>query len=171
MRITPDDRVTIVVSQAELGQGISTTLPASLADELGARWASVKLATAPFAPAYRNPERNWMFTGNSESSQALYDLMRKTGAAAREMLVRAAAARWNVAERECTASDGAVRHAPSGRRVSFGALAADAAKLPVPQNPALRPASQLKLVGKRVPRVDVPLPEPYGRPVWWSGTG
>jgi isoquinoline 1-oxidoreductase beta subunit len=156
VRITPDDRVTIVVSQAELGQGISTTLPAILADELGARWASVKLATAPFAPAYRNPERNWMFTGNSESSQAFYDLMRKTGAAAREMLVRAAAARWNVAERECAAADGMIVHAVTQRKVTFGTVAADAAKLPVPQNPALRPASQLKLVGKRVPRVDVP---------------
>src|SRR5262245_28633928 len=64
VRIAPDNQVTIVVSQAELGQGISTTLPAILADELGARWESVKLETASFAPAYRNPERKWMFTGN-----------------------------------------------------------------------------------------------------------
>ena len=156
VRITPDDQVTIVVSQAELGQGISTTLPAILADELGARWERVKLVTAPFAPAYRNPERNWMFTGNSESSQAFHDLMRKTGAAAREMLVAAAAARWGVAARECSAAEGMIVHAATQRKASFGAVAADAAKLPVPQNPTLRPASQLKLVGKRLARVDVP---------------
>src|SRR5262245_57423277 len=156
VRIAPDDQVTIVVSQAELGQGISTTLPAVLADELGARWESVKLVPAPFAPAYRNPERQWMFTGNSESAQAFFDLMRKTGAAAREMLVRAAAARWDVPERECAAAGGLIVHAGSQRKVTFGAVAADAAKLPVPQNPTLRPASQLKLVGKPLARVDVP---------------
>jgi isoquinoline 1-oxidoreductase beta subunit len=156
LRIAPDDQVTIVVSQAELGQGISTTLPAILADELGARWERVNLVNAPFAPAYRNPERNWMFTGNSESSQAFYDLMRKTGAAAREMLVAAAAARWGVRERECTAADGMIVHAATQKRVTFGAVATDAAKLPVPQNPTLRPTAQLKLVGKRVARVDVP---------------
>src|SRR5215468_12349914 len=80
VRITPDNRVTLIVSQAEIGQGISTTLPAILADELGAAWDGVRLETAPYATAYRNPERQWMFTGNSESCQAFYDLMRKMGA-------------------------------------------------------------------------------------------
>src|SRR5262249_27269746 len=84
VRVTPDNVVTIIVSQAEIGQGISTTLPAILADELGADWDAVKLETAPFAPAYRNPERQWMFTGNSESVESFHDLMRKMGATARE---------------------------------------------------------------------------------------
>src|SRR5262245_62599500 len=88
IRITPDNHVTILVSQAELGQGISTTLPAILADELGADWSSVRLETAPFAPAFRNPKLNWMFTGNSESVQSLYELLRQIGAVGSEMLDR-----------------------------------------------------------------------------------
>ena len=91
VRIASSGEVVLIVSQAEIGQGISTTLPAILADELGADWASIKTETAPFDPAYRNPRSNWMFTGNSESTQSFYDLMRKTGAAAREMLTQAAA--------------------------------------------------------------------------------
>src|SRR5579871_250108 len=101
VRITPDNRVTLIVSQAEMGQGISTTLPALLADELGADWDSVRLETPGYAKAYENPERNWMFTGNSESSQAFHDHVRKMGAAAREMLIQAAAARWNVSPARC----------------------------------------------------------------------
>src|SRR5215472_6109579 len=97
VRIAPDNRVTLIVSQAEIGQGVSTTLPAILADELGADWSSVQLETAPYDPAYANPKYKWMFTGNSESIQAFYDHMRTMGAAARTMLTQAAAARWGVA--------------------------------------------------------------------------
>jgi isoquinoline 1-oxidoreductase subunit beta len=156
VRITSDNVVTIVVSQAELGQGISTTLPAILADELGADWAAVRLETAPFAPAYRNPQRSWMFTGNSESVQSFYDLMRQMGAAAREMLVQAAAARWGVPPDSCRAAGSAIVHAASGRRLGFGALAAEAARLPVPAKPRLKPEAELRLVGKPLARVDVP---------------
>ena len=156
MHITPDNQVTIIVSQAELGQGISTTLPAILADELGADWATVRLETAPFAPAFRNPKLNWMFTGNSESVQSFHDLMRHIGAAARTMLIQAAAARWNANAAECVADGGAIRHLPSGRRLTFGAVAQEAAGLPVPQNPTLKSRSHLKLVGRSIPRVDVP---------------
>src|SRR5215472_18042524 len=97
VRITPDDQVSLILSQAEIGQGISTTLPAILADELGADWSSVQFETAPYDPAYANPKYKWMFTGNSESIQAFYDHMRTMGAAARTMLTQAAAARWGVA--------------------------------------------------------------------------
>jgi isoquinoline 1-oxidoreductase beta subunit len=156
VRVTPDNVVTIILSQAEIGQGISTTLPAILADELGADWAAVKLETAPYAVAYRNPQRQWMFTGNSESVQAFYDLMRQMGAAAREMLVQAAAGRWDVAPASCRTENGAVVHAASGRRLSFGEVAAAAAKLPVPPSPRLKPESELRLVGRPLPRVDIP---------------
>jgi isoquinoline 1-oxidoreductase beta subunit len=156
VRITAANVVTIVVSQAEIGQGISTTLPAILADELGADWEAVQLETAPFAPAYRNPQRNWMFTGNSESVQAFYDLMRQMGAAAREMLVEAAAARWGVAPASCHAAGSAIVHDASGRRLTFGEVAAEAAKLPVPASPRLKADAELKLIGKPLPRVDVP---------------
>jgi isoquinoline 1-oxidoreductase beta subunit len=157
VRISPDDRVTLILSQAEIGQGISTTLPAILADELGADWAKIEVENAPVAAAYQNPRIHWMFTGNSESVQSFGDVMRKAGAAAREMLIRAALARWPGAmPAECTAADGRVVHRPSGRSISFGALAADAARLPVPAQPALRPASELRLVGRATPRRDIP---------------
>ena len=159
VRITPDNQVAVIVSQGEIGQGISTTLPAILADELGADWSRVKLETAPFsstATAYRNPKLNWMFTGNSESIESFYDLMRKTGAAAREMLTQAAATRWGVGVHACRAEDSTVIHAASGKRVTFGELASDAARLPVPDKPTLRASSELKLIGRSLPKVDVP---------------
>ena len=155
VRVTPDNAVTIIVSQAEIGQGISTTLPAILADELGADWDAVKLETASFAPAYRNPAREWMFTGNSESVESFHDQMRKMGAAAREMLVNAAAARWGVPADSCKTIKGSVVHAASARRATFGELAADAAKLPVPANPRIKPDSELTLIGRPLPRVDI----------------
>src|SRR5262245_13976702 len=147
VRVTPDNAVTIIVSQAEIGQGISTTLPAVLADELRADWQAVKLETAPFAAAYRNPLRQWMFTGNSESVQSFYDLMRQMGAAAREMLIQAAASRWGVTHEACRAEKGAIVHAASGRRLTFGEVAEAAARLPVPASPRLLPDAELQLVG------------------------
>jgi isoquinoline 1-oxidoreductase beta subunit len=157
VRITPDDRVTLLLSQAEIGQGISTTLPAILADELGVDWTKVEVENAPVAPAYQNPRIHWMFTGNSESIQSFADLMRNAGAAAREMLIRAALARWpDATMAECTTTDGRVLHRLSGRSLSFGALAADAAQVPVPDRPVLRPPAELRLTGRAVPRRDVP---------------
>src|SRR5262245_16165919 len=156
IRITPDNQITILVSQAELGQGISTTLPAILADELGADWSSVRLETAPFAPAFRNPKLNWMYTGNSESVQSFYDLMRHIGAVARTMLIQAATVRWNVAAAECVAESGVIRHVPTKRRLTFGEVAQEASGLPVPQNAPLKSRADLKLVGRSIPRVDVP---------------
>jgi len=156
VRVTPDNLVTLVVSQAEIGQGISTTLPAILADELGADWETVRLETAPFAPAYRNPTKNWMFTGNSESIQAFSDLMRQMGAAVREMLVHAAAARWGVPAESCRAERSQVFHSSSGRRATFGEVAAEASRLPVPSSPRLKSPDELTLVGKALPRIDIP---------------
>ncbi|WP_426110255.1 molybdopterin cofactor-binding domain-containing protein [Massilia sp. PWRC2] len=154
--INRSSEVTITVSQAEIGQSISTTLPAILADELGADWDPVRIEPAPFAPAYRNPERPLMFTGNSESTQAFYALMRTTGAAARAMLIQAAAARWNVAAAECVAAASRIRHTPSGRQWTFGELCTDAARLPVPRTPALKAERELKLIGKALAKVDIP---------------
>lgn len=154
VRITSDDRVTIVVSQAEMGQGISTSLPAVLADELGADWARVQLELAPTALPYRNPRAHWQFTGNSESTQAFFELMRRVGATARAMLAGAAAQRWGVPAAELGVADGRVTHAASGRSASFGELAVEAATIAPPAQPVLRPDAELKLVGRALPRVD-----------------
>ncbi|HWE22935.1 MAG TPA: molybdopterin cofactor-binding domain-containing protein, partial [Myxococcales bacterium] len=154
VRISRDDRVTIVVSQAEMGQGIATTLPAVLADELGADWSRVTFENAPADPAYRNPRLKWQFTGNSESTSSFYDLMRTMGASAREMLIAAAAARWNVSAASCRAESGKVTHGATGRSLKFGELADAAAKIDPPSNPRLKSRKEWKLVGRSLPRVD-----------------
>jgi isoquinoline 1-oxidoreductase beta subunit len=123
VRITTDDVVTVIVSQAEMGQGISTTLPAVLVEELGADWSRVTFENAPTGAAYRNPRVNWQFTGNSESVTGFFDLMRQMGAGAREMLIAAAADRWRVPASECTTENGRVVHTPRKRWLRFGDLA------------------------------------------------
>jgi isoquinoline 1-oxidoreductase subunit beta len=155
VRISADDRVTLLLSQAEIGQGISTTLPAILADELGADWSKVTIENSPVAPDYQNPRIHWMFTGNSESIQSFAPHLRRMGAAAREMLIAAAAKRWSANPADCSARDGAVTHVPSGRRLTFGALAGQAALLPAPANPRLRPVTETR-IGSSIPRRDIP---------------
>lgn len=154
LRIAPDNSVTIMVSQAEMGQGIQTTLPAVLADELGADWRRVKLENAPADPAYRNPRLNWQFTGNSESTTSFFDLMRQMGAAARAMLVAAAADRWRVEPTTCRTENSKVLHTPTGRSFAFGELAEEAAKKEPPAKPTLKPEKEWQLVGKALPRVE-----------------
>ena len=156
VRIGQDNKVTIIVSQAEMGQGIMSTLPAILAEELGADWDKVHLEMSPTAPAYRNPRLKWQFTGNSESTTAFFDLMRQVGASAREMLIGAASERWKVAPASCVAENSYVIHPKSGRRLAFGALAEAARRRGVPASPALRPQNEWKLLGKPLPRVDNP---------------
>ena len=156
VRIGSDDSVTLMLSQCEIGQGISTTLPAILADELGADWSRVRVENAPVAPAYQSPEAKWMFTGNSASTQSFAPVMRQAGAAAREMLTKAAATRFGVAPDECHSRDGRIVHAASGRSLTFGAVAQAAASLPVPAFPSLRPDTELQLVGHAVARRDIP---------------
>jgi isoquinoline 1-oxidoreductase subunit beta len=155
LSIAPDDTVTIIVSQSEMGQGISTTLPMLLADELGADWPRVKFEWADYDPAYEFAQYHWMFTGNSESIIAFHDLMRTMGAAAREMLVSAAARRWKLDASQLTVRDGKI-YGDKGRSLTFGAVAADAAKLPAPKTPRLKSDSELTLIGKPQPRVDIP---------------
>ena len=156
VKIGTDDSVTIVVSQAEMGQGISTTMPAIIADELGADWSRVRLENSPTDPAYRNPRINWQFTGNSESATAFFDLMRRMGASAREMLISAAAQRWKVDASTCRAESGKVLHAKSRRTARFGDLVEAAATLTPPANPPLKSEKDWSLIGKSVPRVENP---------------
>lgn len=156
LRIAPDDTVTLILAQSEMGQGISTTLPVALADELGADWSRVQFEWADFDPAYRHPQYEWMFTGNSESTSTFYSIMRTMGAAAREVLTRAAATRLGVGEASLRVESGRIHHDASRRSLTFGEVAADAAKLPVPKAPALKPSSALKMIGKSQPRVDIP---------------
>jgi isoquinoline 1-oxidoreductase subunit beta len=154
IRIDADNTVVLVVSQAEIGQGIATTMPAIIADELGADWAHVRLENSPTDPAYRNPRINWQFTGNSESTSSFFDLMREMGAGAREMLLSAASDRMQVAVATLRAEQSKAIHTSSGRAISFAALAADAAKKTPPKSPRLKDPKEWKLIGKSLPRVE-----------------
>ena len=156
LMIAPDDTVTIMLAQSEMGQGIATTLPMVLADELGADWSRVKFEWSDFDPAYRHPQYQWMFTGNSESIATFFPMMRTVGAAAREMLIRAAALKLGVSGDSLRAENGRIHHDATGRSLPFGAVAGDAAAMEAPKDPALKPMSALKLIGKPQPRLDIP---------------
>src|SRR5262245_56024057 len=156
IRISPDDVVTLISSQSEMGQGVMTTLPAVLAEELGADWSRIKIEFSPTAPSYRNPRINWQFTGNSESTTGFFELLRTMGASARELLISAAANRWGVQADECSPNNGRVTHRPAGRSLKFGDIAEDAAGLVPPANPKPKLDSEWNLLGKSLARVDVP---------------
>jgi len=156
LKIGTDDSVTIMVSQAEMGQGIRTTLPAVLAEELGADWSRVRLEDAPTDPAYRNPRLNWQFTGNSESTPSFFELMRQMGASAREMLITAAAQKWKVDPATCRTETGKVVHGNSRRSARFGDLVEAAANVSPSAKPFLKSEKDWSLLGKSLPRVENP---------------
>src|SRR5262245_66459156 len=129
IRISANDEVTLISSQSEMGQGVMTTLPAILAEELGADWKRVKIELSTVAPAYRNPRINWQFTGNSESTTAFFELLRTMGASAREMLIAAAAKRLGVNAEDCYTENGRIIHRPTTKSLRFGDVAEDAAHI------------------------------------------
>jgi isoquinoline 1-oxidoreductase beta subunit len=153
LRVAPDGKVTVWVSRTEMGQGVRTALPMLVAEELECRWEEIEIETADAAP---ESVYGSQLTGGSRSIRNLFDPLRRAGAAAREMLVAAAAERWGVAVSECAAQEGRVRHAASRREASFGALAVDAARLPVPAEPRVNPPESWRLVGTRALRKDGP---------------
>jgi len=149
LKITPDNRVTVVVARSEMGQGVRTSLPMILAEELEADWKQITIEQAGASTLYGDQT-----TGGSASVRSTWDPMRKAGAAAREMLITAAALEWGVSRTGCKAENGAVTHAASNRRLTYGQLAGRAAILPIPTDPPLKPAKDYKIVGTRVGRVD-----------------
>lgn len=151
VHLQPDGLLEIVCHRSEMGQGIRSTLPALIADELGADMERVRIVQADGDRAYGDQN-----TDGSSSIRTIYEDMRRIGATARVMLVRAAARRWGVPEAECAARDHAVVHGPTDRRLGFGELAAEAAALPVPDAVELRPPSALSRVFRPLPLVDGP---------------
>ena len=127
LRITPDNKVTIVVARSEMGQGVRTALPMILAEELEADWKQIEIEQAGASTLFGDQT-----TGGSASIRTTWDPMRKAGAAAREMLISAAALTWNVPRSSCTAENGRIKHAATNRSLSYGELASKAATLPVP---------------------------------------
>ncbi len=157
VRIGTDDSVTVVCKHLEMGQGTFTGLPTLVAEELDARWTQIRPEGAP-ADAQRYNNLFWgsvQGTGGSTAIANAFEQMRKAGAAARSMLVAAAAGQWQVPAAEITVVDGVVSHPKSGQRATFGELAAAAAEQPVPEAPVLKDPSEFKLIGKAfLPRKD-----------------
>ena len=151
LKITPDDKVIVVVPRSEMGQGVRTSLPMILAEELEADWKKIEIEQAGASNLFGDQT-----TGGSASVRTTWDPMRKAGAAAREMLISAAALQWGVARASCKAENGAVLHAASNRRASYGELADKAATLPIPTDVTLKTAKDYKIVGKPIPRIDTP---------------
>ena len=155
LEVRPDETVVVTVSKSEMGQGIYTSLPMIVADELDADWKRVELAVAPAADAYKDPVWGSQSTGGSSSIRHMYGPLRKAGAAAREMLAAAAARKWKVPVSECVAELGTIRHRKSKKALSYGKLTQAAAGLPVPQEPGLKKESQFRYIGKDIPRLDM----------------
>lgn len=155
IRIAADESVTIVVNKSEMGQGVYTSLPMLINEELEADWSRIKVEAAPVAAVYNHTGFGMQLTGGSSSVSSSWEQLRRVGASARILLIRAAAQQWGVAESECRAESGQVIHA-DGRKLSYGALADAAAKLPLPENVPLKNPKDFKLIGKPVKRLDTP---------------
>ena len=153
--IRPDDMVVIRVARSEMGQGITTALPMLVAEELECDWSKVR-AEFPRADENLRRHRAWgdMSTGGSRSVRGSQEYLRKAGAAAREMLIAAAAEQWNVPPAECQAAKSIVTHKPSGRTLRFGEVAEAAAKLPPPAEPKLKDPKDWTLAGTPQKRLD-----------------
>src|SRR5262249_14471377 len=146
--IEPDETVIIRIAKSEMGQGSFTALPMLVAEELECDWSKVK---AEFAPPHENRKRDrvWgnMSTGASRSLSRSQNDLRRAGATARAMLIAAAAAQWNVPVAECTAAQGVITHRLSGRRITYGRIAAAAADIAPPTQIALKDPKDWKLIG------------------------
>jgi isoquinoline 1-oxidoreductase subunit beta len=148
--ISPEGEITLVVARSEMGQGVRTTLAMILAEELDADWPKVKVEQADCDAKYGD-----MTTGGSMSIRSSWDPLRKAGASARDMLLSAAAETWNVPKAECTATGTSmVEHKKSGRKLSYGALAAKAATVSVPKDVALKDPKDYRIVGTKRKRID-----------------
>ena len=151
IKIAPDGIVTITAKNPEIGQGMKTTLPMLIADELDVQWSNVRVEQAMLDPVF-----GAQFAGGSLGTPLNWIPMQRVGAAARQMLISAAARRWRVPRAECTAKAGVVRHASSGRMLSYGALASAAASLPVPDldSVTLKTPGEYTIIGKFTGGVD-----------------
>lgn len=155
IRIDATGKTTLVMPQVEMGQGVYTSVAMILAEELDADYQAVVLEHAPpNDKLYGNPAFGIQVTGNSNSIRAFWKPLREAGAAARAMLIQAAARQWKVDPASCGAADGQVRHIGSGRKLGFGTLAGAASKLAPPKNPPLKDPKNFTLIGKSLKRLD-----------------
>ncbi len=153
VQIRPDGKIMIKVNRLEFGQGIQTSLPMVLADEMDADWSQVIAELAPAADVYKDPLYGFQMVGSSSSISHSFQQYRELGARTRAMLMVAAAERWNVSPAQCR-TEASVVHGPGGRSARYAELAEAAARQAVPATVSLKDPSQFRLVGRRVPRLD-----------------
>ncbi len=156
IHVGTDDLVTILIDKSEMGQSILTGLAMLAAEELECDWKKVRTEFAPADKAYVNPQFGVQGTGGSSATRTSWEPLRRAGAAARMMLLEAAAQKWGVDKSECRAENGAVLHAATKRQLTYGSLAEAAAKLPVPQNVPLKDPKEFRIIGKPAKRLDTP---------------
>jgi isoquinoline 1-oxidoreductase beta subunit len=153
VHIADDNTITLLSARSEMGQGVYTSMPMLIAEELGVDIRKIKVEIAPVAPVYTNALLGAQITGGSTSVRDGWDKLRIAGAQVRTMLVNAAAARWNVDAAQLRAADGKVT-GPGGRSATYGELAEAASKLPVPEKVTLKEAKDFKVIGKPTKRLD-----------------
>jgi len=157
IRIGSDGRIILIMPYVEMGQGTYTSIPMLIAEELDVNLKQVQLEHAPpNEKLYANPLLGVQATGGSDALRGAWKPLREAGATARIMLVAAAAKRWDVDPKSCRAQDGEVAHVPTGRRLKYGELAAEAAKMPVPAGVTLKAPEDFKLIGTPAKRLDAP---------------
>jgi isoquinoline 1-oxidoreductase beta subunit len=157
IRIGSDGQVVLIMPYVEMGQGTYTSIPMLIAEELDVSLKQVRLEHAPpNEKLYANPLLGVQATGNSNAMRGAWKPLREAGATARVMLVAAAAKRWGVDAKSCRAQEGEVIHVPTGRRLKYGELAAEAAKMPVPAEVTLKAPANFKLIGTPAKRLDAP---------------
>ena len=129
--VNPDNQVTLTVSESEMGQGVWTSLPMIIAEEMELDWTKVKVVQAPVDEYYFG--RFDMGTGGSASVRTSWEKLRNAGAVAKDMLLEAAASEWSVAKNECNADSGYITHQPTGKKLSYGELTRKAASIEIPE--------------------------------------
>ncbi|HKC00002.1 MAG TPA: molybdopterin cofactor-binding domain-containing protein, partial [Terriglobales bacterium] len=156
VRIGTDESVTVISSHSEMGQGIYTSLPMLLNEELEADWSKISVEAAPVNKVYNHPVFGMQMTGGSTTTPGEWEHYRKMGALARTMLVTAAAQQWSVDAASCQVENGAVLHRATGRRATYGSLASAAAQITPPAEVKLKDVKSFTLIGKPTRRLDTP---------------
>jgi isoquinoline 1-oxidoreductase beta subunit len=155
--ITPDGLVTVQVSKSEMGQGVMTGLPMTIAEELDYPYEKMRIEQSPAGPEYYDPVSRAQQTNGSTTTPHMTDPMRQMGATARAMLVAAAAQKWGIAATSLTTKGDGYVYGPSGQSASYGELALLAALQPVPKDVKFKTPDQFRVIGQRKRRVDIPL--------------
>jgi isoquinoline 1-oxidoreductase subunit beta len=156
IKIASDEKVTIVANHSEMGQGVYTSLPMLLNEELEADWSKIRVEAAPVDAIYNHPIFGIQMTGGSTTTAAEWDHYRKLGAAGRMILVEAAAQKWNVPASSCRVEKGFVIHPATSKKASYGSLVDAASKLSVPADIPLKEPKNFTLIGKPTRRLDTP---------------